>query len=92
MLDGRASHLSSALPQQSSSRYPLDEVTIELDVDTINGIINELTHIGKHWLEDTDNECHKERQQIMAYLLNQWIKVGEETAHFTQSANANVLH
>jgi len=80
-----------ALPQQIQSRYPLGEVTIELDIDTINHIIDELTTIGKKWIEDTKNDSYSERKQIMAYLLKQWITVGDEATRVSQ-ANLSTIH
>ncbi len=91
LLDGRAPSLSNALPQYTHSRYPVDEVTVELDIVTINGIIDELTEIGKIWFDDTDNDCYQERKQIISYLLKQWIKVGEDATKLTHST-LNVLH
>jgi hypothetical protein len=79
LLKARSSKLSDAIPQQSQSRYAIGEVTIELDVPTVNKVIAELTVIGQEWLDDDENECFTERKQIMSYLLNQWINVGEET-------------
>ncbi len=91
LLEKHASPLSQALPAQSQSRYPVDEVTIELDLDTINGIIKELTGIGTTWLEDTANDSHQERKMIMAYLIKQWIRIGEEAGQITQT-NINTIH
>ncbi|MFT6102182.1 MAG: hypothetical protein ACJATV_000047 [Granulosicoccus sp.] len=79
LLKARSSKLSEAIPQQSQSRYVIGEVTIELDIPTVNKVIAELTEIGQEWLDDDENKCFKERKQIMSYLLNQWIHVGEET-------------
>jgi hypothetical protein len=81
LLESRKPSLASALPYQSQSRYPLNEVTIELDIHTVNLIVHELTLIGNTWLEDKNNECYEERKQIMSYLLQQWIKIGEDTEH-----------
>ncbi len=91
LLEVHASPIIQALPQQMQSRYPLDEVTIEIDIDTINRIIDELTTIGKQWVEDTENDSYSERKQIMAYLLKQWIKVGDEATRLSQ-ANISTLH
>jgi hypothetical protein len=79
LLKARSSKLSDAIPEQSQSRYAIGEVTIELDVPTINKVIEELTEIGQEWLDDNKNECFEERKKIMSYLLHQWIHVGEET-------------
>ena len=82
-----------ALPEDNFSRYPVNEVTIELDANTVNQIINEITAVGNDWLQDTNNECFKERQQIMAYLLKKWITVGEEIIRLQPSENSqNRLH
>jgi hypothetical protein len=85
LLENRSPALSHALPIHTQSRYPLNEVTIELDIDTVNNIINELTTIGETWLKDEDNDCYDERKQIMAYLLKQWIKIGEDTTSIGSS-------
>ena len=83
LLEGRNPALSHALPVHTQSRYPLGEITIELDIDTVNGIINELTIIGNLWLEDTCSEFYGERKQIMAHLIKQWIKIGEDTQYIS---------
>lgn len=92
LLEARAPTLSHALPIQKQSRYPVDEVTIELDIETVNHIINELTAIGNSWLADEKNECFNERKQIMAYLLQQWIKIAEDTLHVTSNSKVIPLH
>ena len=82
--------LSEAIPNQAQSRYDIGETTLELDIETINQVIEELTAIGEVWLNDTNSGCFKERKQIMSYLLQQWIRVGEETQRFYQTKeNAN---
>jgi hypothetical protein len=91
LLQRRAPALTTALPLQSQSRYPLDEVTVELTIETVNHIIDELTTIGQLWLDDEDNACFHERKQIMAYLLRQWVQVGEDTTRVTSAAR-NMLH
>ncbi len=91
LLEKRSPALSQALPVNAQSRYPVNEITIELDSDTVNGIINELTLIGQSWLQDEGNDCYDERKQIMAYLLKQWIKVGEDTMYLNQS-NSHSIH
>lgn len=90
LLEDRSPALSHALPIQAQSRYPVDEITIELDTDTVNGIIKELTIIGESWLLDEDNDCYTERKQIMAFLLKQWIKVGEDTMYISQSTSRSI--
>lgn len=87
LLEGKNPTLSHALPIHTQSRYPLGEITIELDISTVNSIINELTHIGNTWLADQHNECYEERKQIMAYLIKQWIKIGEDTMHISRSTH-----
>jgi hypothetical protein len=59
-------------------------MTVEMDVETVNSIIKELTTIGNRWLADKNNDCYDERKQIMAYLIRQWIKIGEDTMHISQ--------
>ncbi len=88
LLEGCAPYLTDALPQDNYSRYPVDEVTIELDIKTVNQIIEKITHIGNDWLEDTDNDNFSDRQQIIAYLLKQWISVGEDIARYHQNNNS----
>jgi len=78
LLKGRKSSLCEAFPLKPQSRYAIGEVTIELDMDTVNNVIDELTAIGNEWLKETSNECFHERKKIMSYLLQQWIQVGEE--------------
>ncbi|MFT7387628.1 MAG: hypothetical protein ACI8VC_000869 [Candidatus Endobugula sp.] len=90
LLKIRSPKLSDALPEQSQSRYSIGEVTIELDVPTINKVIEELTAIGQEWLDDNKNECFEERKQIMSYLLIQWIHVGEETQNHIKVTRVNV--
>lgn len=92
LLEARSPTLSHALPTQKKSRYPIDEITIELDIETVNHIINELTAIGNSWLENEKNKCFEERQQIIAYLLQQWIKIAEDTLHVTSSNKVVPLH
>jgi hypothetical protein len=79
LLEGQSPSLSHALPTHTQSRYPLGETTIELDIETVNNIIKELTTIGNRWLADENNECYEERKKIMAYLIKQWIRIGEDT-------------
>lgn len=87
LLEGRSSPLVSALPQQSQSRYAIGEVTIEIEIPTINKVIEELTIIGNEWLKKPENECYNERKQIMSYILKQWIRIGEETNLLHASKN-----
>ena len=91
LLNGRGSALCEALPLSAKSRYAIGEVTIELDLNTVNQVIEELTSIGIEWLKDTSNDCFTERKQIMSYILQQWIKVGEEAdrLHKSQTTNGN---
>lgn len=91
LLENHAPQLCEALPQQSLSRYPLDEITIELELDTIKGIINKLTQLGNHWLDDSSSNSHNERKIIIAYLLKNWIKIGEDANQLVDS-QTNVLH
>lgn len=79
LLSAHAPKLSEAIPRSALSRYKTGEVTLELDIETINHVIEALTRIGQHWLDDIDNECFQERKKIMSYLLKQWIDVGEDT-------------
>jgi len=92
LLKGHRSALCEALPFQSQSRYAIGEVTIELDLNTVNQVIEELTTIGNEWLKDTSNDCFSERKQIMSYLLQQWISVGEEARRIHQDQNQNNVH
>ncbi|MGS2718678.1 hypothetical protein ACVBE9_10925 [Eionea flava] len=94
LLSVHSPKLGEAIPYDTQSRYDIGEVTLELDVDTINQIIEELTGIGQGWLNDKDNECFEERKQIMSYLLKQWIKVGEETqrVHDSQTSTHSGDH
>jgi hypothetical protein len=92
LLKGRGSKLCEALPFQSQSRYAIGEVTIELDIHTVNQVVEELTIIGNEWLNDTSNECFSERKQIMSYLLQQWITVGEEADRLHQDQTKNNAH
>lgn len=73
-------------------KYPVDEVTVELEVETINAIIDELMAIGQKWLEDESNEYHSERKQILAYILQQWVKVGQDAQKLTDLPSTNLLH
>jgi len=90
LLEGYAPNLTDALPKDNYSRYPVDEVTVELDTKTVNQIIEKITFIGNCWLEDTDNENFSERQQIIAYLLKQWISVGEDIARLDHEENQSL--
>jgi hypothetical protein len=92
LFKGRGSVLCEALPFQSQSRYAIGEVTIELDLNTVNQVIEELTAIGNGWLKDTTNDCFSERKQIMSYLLQQWISVGEEARRIHQDQTQNNVH
>jgi hypothetical protein len=92
LLKGRGSTLCEALPFQSQSRYAIEEVTIELDINTVNQVMEELTTIGNEWLQDTSNDCFSERKQIMSYLLQQWIDVGEEARRTHQNQTKNNVH
>lgn len=92
LLMRHASVLAEQLERQSSDKYPLDEVTIELELETINSIIHELMSIGEQWLKDSDNEFHNERKQILAYVLKQWVKVGQDAKKLTQLPSSDILH
>lgn len=91
LLEKHASSLCNALPEQSQSRYSIDEVTLELEMETINNIIRTLTQIGELWLADDENTCQDERKTILSYLLKQWIQVGEE-AYRLSSTTPNIIH
>ncbi|ODS23099.1 hypothetical protein AB835_10600 [Candidatus Endobugula sertula] len=73
-------------------KYPLDEITVELEIETINAVIDELMVIGQRWLEDNINEYHSERKQILAYILQQWVKVGQDVQKLAALPSNNVLH
>lgn len=92
LLKGRGSPLCEVLPLQLQSQYAIGEITIELDIDTINTVIDELTAIGNEWLKETSNECFNERKQIMSYLLKHWIQVGEEARRLSRDQTTSNGH
>lgn len=82
--------LSHALPELTPISAQRDDVIIEINTATIIRIIRELNIIGTQWDMETENDHEAVRNDIMNYLLTQWIKVGEDAAH--QSISNEISH
>ena len=92
LLERNKSPLLNKLRESQPSRYPIDEITVELELETINDVIAELMEIGEHWLEDVEHEFHQERKQILAYVLQQWAKIGQDAQKLTELPSTQRLH
>lgn len=92
LLERNASPLLGKLRESHPSDYPIEEITVELELETINGVIDELMKIGEEWLNDSDHEFHNERRQILAYVLQQWINIGQDAEKLTDLPTNQLLH
>ena len=68
---------------QATHQYSseLDQVWIDTDLQQIQTVIESLLLLNQQWQKDTHTPHRNERDKIMAYLLRQWIHVGEEAKH-----------
>ncbi len=74
------------------NHQPITDIDIELDIETINRIIDKLIKIGKKWLEESPavEGIEKEqaiknnhsRHQILSMLLKEWINVGNQVNRY----------
>lgn len=63
--------------------FPDTDIELELDVDIIPQIIASITQLGEQWLNEkptnnSDRSRDDLRQKCIHFILNEWIKVGEE--------------
>ena len=92
LLERHAPSVASILPEQELTKYPIDETTIELEVETINQIINALMRIGEQWLDDEGSEYVNDRKKILAYVLQQWVNIGEHAKKLIQLPSTKIQH
>lgn len=63
--------------------FPGTDIELELDVDIIPQIIASITQLGEQWLnekpaDNSDKSRDDLRQKCIHFILNEWIKIGEE--------------
>ena len=68
-----------------TEEYPLPGTDIELELETglIPEIIASITELGEQWLaekpaSDTEKSRDDLRQKCIHFILDEWIKIGEE--------------
>ncbi len=62
---------------------PDTDVELELDADIIPQIISSITQLGEQWLsekpaDESDKARDDLRQKCIHFILDEWIKIGEE--------------
>lgn len=92
LLSRHAPELAPLLDKCETDDLLVDQVSVELELETINQIIDRLVCIGQDWLETSDFEHHEERKQILAYVLQQWVKVGEDATRLTNYSTDTPMH
>jgi hypothetical protein len=70
---------------KGSGEYPLPgtDIEIEIDAEVIPKIIESITKLGDQWLAqnpstETDKDRDNLRQKCIHFILDEWIKIGEE--------------
>ena len=71
------------LPGPKEYPPPGAELLIEVAPSTVSEIIDSLNHIAEQWLNEKSPKSKKKerdyyRQGCIAFLLDEWIKIGEQ--------------
>jgi hypothetical protein len=74
--------LAKLLPGPNQYPLPDIDISLQMEADDIAKIIGALNELGELWLIEksispSEKSRNKLRQKCLAYLLDEWIKVGE---------------
>lgn len=77
------SKLSKVLKGPEEFPLPDTDIELELEAELIPKIIVSITELGEQWLterptNDTEKARDDLRQKCIHFILNEWIKIGEE--------------
>jgi hypothetical protein len=87
--------LAHVLPGPEEYPLPGEEVNLKLSPTDITEIISALNKIGQTWLKEKAGKGRNEdrdrhRQSCLSFLLNEWIKAGEQYQQFNNTLTLKV--